>query len=169
MTTKYLKTTGIPLFAVNGEHYCKMIDVVRLIHHEALETGDKNVKDTLDRMEMRVSKNVLVTHDTEKSVPLRNDRMPGRYAVGWYDCNGSYHFYTGTNKEKAHYSTNAEDALKFKNYRDASACADFVEEAASVLDLENLLTEEERWQRELFMQSPYDAVEGNENSIYVSL
>ena len=163
-----MNTTGITLYKINGETYCKMIDVIKLIHHEYYETEDKKVKELLDRMEMRVAKNDLLLKDAIKPTVIET-KMPCRYAVGYYDYKGKYHFYVGTKDGKAIYSTNEKEALRFKTYRDASACADFVEEDANVLDMEGTMTEEERWQRELNMPFPYDADDGNETAIPVEV
>ena len=44
MTTKFIETQGIELTKINGESYCKMIDVLKLIHHEYFETEDKETQ-----------------------------------------------------------------------------------------------------------------------------
>lgn len=167
MTTKFMNTKGIPLFKVDGETYCKMIDVIRMIHHEYFETESKELKTVLDRMEMRVAKNSFLHKDAVQPKVLSEEERIGRYAVGYYDENGTWHFYVKTENDESVYSTKPCKAKLFYTYRDASACADFVDEDADVLDFEENMTEEQRWQRELTL--PYDADEGNEKSIPVEV
>ena len=167
MTTTFMNTKGLPLYRVNGETYCKMIDVIRLIHHEYFETDDKNLQRILDRMEMRVAKNDFLLKDATKPQVISEDKKYGRYAVGYYDENGAWHFYKETVDGKDIYSTKPCEAKLFYTFRDASACADFIDTQADVLDFETNMTEEQRWQRELTL--PYDADEGNETSIPVEI
>ena len=60
-------------------------------------------------------------------------------------------------------------AKRYVNYRDARACADFLDGEWDVLDMYANMSEEERWVRELRMPFPYDADEGNENAIPVEV
>ena len=169
MTTKYMNTTGILLYKIEGETYCKMIDVIKLIHHEYYETDNKEIHDMLDRMEMRVAKNDFILPTAEKPQKIYEKKFPKRYAVGFYDKEGKWHFYVTTNNEKAIYSEKPCEAKMYETYRDASACADFLDEDADVLDFEANMPEEDRWLRELNMPMPYDADEGNEKSIPVEV
>ena len=169
MTTKYMETTGIPLYRVNGDTFCKMIDVVKLIHHEFFETDNKEVKDILDRMEMRLTKNDFLLASAKKPQILQKKEFPKRYAVGFYDKEGKWHFYVDTIEGQTIYSTKPCKAKLYETYRSASAVADFVDEDASVLDWEANMSEEDRWQRELNMPFPYDADDGNEESIPVEI
>ena len=163
MTTKFMNTKGIQLFKVNGEVYCKMIDVIRLIHHEFFETQNKETKEVLDRMEMRVAKNDFILPTAEKPMVISEKKQHNRYGVGYYDKNGEYSFYVGTVEGKDIYSNKPCKAKLFEKYRDASAVADFLDEDACVLDFEGIRSEEERWQRDLVI--PHDADEGNIDSI----
>ena len=169
MTTRYMNTTGIPLYKNDGTTYCKMIDVVKLIQHEMSETEDKRILDLLDRMEMRVCRNDFILPGIKKPEALPSNDVPGRYAVGYYDKAGVWHFYMKSVNGKAIYSTKPCLAKLFVNCREASACADFVDEDASVLDWEANMSEEDRWKRELRMPFPYDADEGLENTIPVQI
>lgn len=161
MTTKYFKTTGIELFKLNGDNYCRMIDVLKLIQHEILETDDKSVKDLLDRMQMRVTKNAFIC-------PPKNEveGTPRRYAVG--RCkNDRYEFYVDSKNGEPFFTGKPCIAKLYMNYRDARACADFLDGDWDVLDWEANMTEEERWVR--WLRIPYDADEGNENAIPVEI
>lgn len=165
MTTKFLSTQGIELFKFGETTYCRMIDVLKLIHHECMETESKEFRTILDRMEMRVAKNNLIT----KTDKVYNRTMPCRYAVGYYNENGDWFFYKETQNGKDVYTQRPCEAKLYENYRDASACADFVSEDASVLDWEANMSEEDRWRRELNMPMPFDADDGNENAIPVEI
>lgn len=165
MTTTFMNTTAIPLYKFNGDSYCKMIDVIKLIHHEFYENNNKDFRRILDRMEMRVCKNGFILPHTKS----QNVTFPGRYAVGYTDESETWHFFKESIDGKTIYTVRPCEAKLYKNYRDASACADFVDESADVLDWEDNLTEEERWQRELLMPFPYDADDGNENAIPVEV
>ena len=169
MTTTFMGTTAIPLFKVSGETYCRMIDVVKLIHHEMTETEDPALRTILDRMEMRVCKNDFLLPDAQKPVSLQDNAVPGRYAVGYCDTDGNWSFYVRSVNGKAEYSRKPCMAKLFVNCRDASACADFLDEDASVLDWEYCMTEEDRWKRELRMPFPFDADEGMENTIPIQI
>ena len=169
MTTVNAKTKGIPLYKVNGETYCKMIDVMKLIHHEMFETENKEIKKVLDRMEMRVAKNDFLRADAQTPVVIQEKKPHGRYAVGYYDKNGDYYFYMDTIEGQEIYTQKPCKAKLYESFRDASACADFSERDAMVLDFEQNMTEEERWQRDLEMPLPYDWDEGNEDSIPVKI
>lgn len=173
MTTRYMKTTGIPLYKHGDDTYCKMIDVLNLIHHEYFETQDEKIRDILDRMEMRLCKNDFLLPDVEKPMPIGAEQkprqMPGRYAVGKEE-NGKWTFYMGScENSNALFTQQPCKAFLYKTYRDASACADFLDEDGEwlVLDWSENLSEEQRWQRDLFMPFPYDADEGNIDSIPV--
>ena len=169
MTTKYMNTTGIQLYKIEGETYCKMIDVVKLIHHECYETDNKEIRDMLDRMEARVVKNDFLLPTAEKPKTIYEKKFPKRYAVGYSDEKDTWHFYVATNNGKDIFSEKPCEAKMYATYRDASACADFLDKDADVLDFEVNMPEEDRWLRELNMPMPYDADEGNENSIPVEI
>ena len=169
MTTTFMKTTGIPLYKYEGEVYCKMIDVIKLIHHEFYENEDKSIRRILDRMEMRIAKNDFLLKDAEKPTVLQNKTVPGRYAVGYCDENNTWHFYSKTENDQTIFSVRPCEAKLYVNCRDAFACADFLEEKADVLDFEANMSEEDRWLRELRIPFPYDADEGNEKAIPVEI
>ena len=169
MTTTYIETKGLPLYKVNGEVYCKMIDVIKLIHHEYFETENKDFQKILDRMEMRVAKNDFILKDAIKPTVIQEKKSHGRYAVGYYDNIGDWHFFQNMYKDHAIYTTKPCRAKLYEAYRDASACADFLDEDVSVLDFEENMSEEDRWQRELEMPMPYDWDEGNYESIPVQI
>lgn len=169
MTTTFLNTKGVPLYKVNGETYCRMIDVIKLIHHEIYETEDKDIRRVLDRMEMRIAKNDFILKDAVKPTELVKKKQHGRYAVGYYDNLGEWHFFQNMYKDHAIYTRKPCQAKLYEAYRDASACADFLDEDVSVLDFEENMTEEDRWQRELEMPMPFDWDEGNEESIPVTI
>ena len=166
LNAKYLKTTGIPLMKSDGDTYCKLIDVVKLIHHEMSETRNKELTAVLSRMEMRVCKNNFLLPDSYKE---KSTDVPGRYAVGGCDKNNVYFFYVKSVDGKPVYTRRPCDAKLFVNCRDASACADFLDEEVSVLDWEENMTEEDRWRRQLYMPFPYDADDGFEDSIPVRI
>lgn len=178
MTITFMKTTGIPLYTFNGQNYCNLVDVVKLIHHEAAETDDKSLRRILDRMEMRVSKNAFILPDRKAPADFHPDQMPGRYAVAICDRSEKYSFITETSAAGVKFSSDPKKAKLYVNYRDAAACADFTradyadpEEdcQVEVIDCELLLSEEDRWLRDLLMPFPYDADEGNEESVPVVL
>ena len=166
MTTKFMETRGIPLYRYNGETYCRMIDVMKVIHHEFFETDDKNIQDMLDRMQMRVAKNDLLGN--EKPKVLADKKMPTRYAVG-KETNGKWLYYVESKDGKPTYSDCPCMAKQYVNYRDASACADFLDGKWDVLDMEKAMTEEERWLRDLLMPMPFDADDGNECAIPIEV
>ena len=163
MTTKYMETTGIPLHKFNGETYCRMIDVMKLIHHEYFETDNKELQNVLDRMEMRVAKNDFYHAPKDKI-----EGIPARYAVG-KENGKDWLFFVDSKDEKPMFSDRPCLAKRYVNYRDASACADFLDGEWDVLDLEASMTEEERWVRELRMPMPFDADDGNEKAIPVEI
>lgn len=168
MTTKYFKTTGIKHYHIDKETYCKMIDVVKLVHHEYFETEDKNVRDMLDRMEMRLSKNAFILPENILH-PVPEGYVPGRYAIGFYDDAGVWHFYKCSENHDPVYTRKPCDAKMFLSYREAQTVADFLDEDVSILDFEENLSEEERWLRDLNMPFPYDADLGNEESVPVKI
>ena len=163
MTTKYIETQGIELKKIDGDTYCRMIDALKLIHHEYFETENKEFQNILDRMEMRVVKNDLF-HAPKGKI----EGVPPRYAVG-REKNGEWMFYVDSKDEKPMYSDRPCMAKRYVNYRDASACADFLDGEWHVLDMEYSMTEEERWVRELRMPMPFDADDGNENAIPIEV
>lgn len=175
MTTKYLKTTGIQHYKLNDETYCKMIDVLKLIHHEAFMNDDKAILDVLDRMEARVSKNAFVLPDAVKPVDLKDgaaeeavdlNAIPGRYAVGRQHDDGEWEFYAGSVDGDVIITERPCKAELFVAYKDAEANADFLPgDGWLVLDMEENMTEEDRWVREMLMPFPYDLDEGFENSV----
>ena len=177
MTTTFMNTAGIPLHKFGGETYCKLIDVIHVIHHECLETNDKDLRRVLDRMEMRIAKNDFILPDAKKPTKLQPDKIPGRYAIGLMDKDGKWMFYADGNKDGVRYTYRPCEAKLYVNYRDASATADFLSEdfltedepRADVLDFESNLTEEERWLRMMLIQFPFDADEGNEHAIPVQV
>lgn len=177
MTAKYLKTTGMNLYKLNGDSYCKMMDVVKLIEHEMLENefhgaDDKAVKDLLDRMEMRVVKNSFVLDDAKKPTDIGGEEpepenIPGRYAVGREKPDG-WEFIAGNVGEVPLMTRKPCAAQLFVAYRDASAYVDFLEEDGwQVLDWEDNMTEEDRWLRELRTPFPYDLDDGFEDALPV--
>lgn len=176
MTTKYMKTNGINLYKMNGEAYCKLIDVCKLISHELSENEyfgakDETISDMLDRMQMRVTKNDFILKDAKKPIDLNanekeeEEEVPGRYAVGRKKDN-EWEFIAGNIGEVPLMTRKPHVAQLFKAYRDASAYADFLDEDGwVVLDWEENMTEEDRWVRELRMPFPYDLDDGFENSV----
>ena len=169
MTTRFMNTTGIPLYKFNGETYCKLIDVVKLIHHESYEADNELFQRILDRMEMRITKNDFLLPDVKKPEKLQQDKFPGRYAVG-RERDGKWVYYAESKDDKILFTDRPCMAQMYTTYRDASACADFIDgEDWAVLDFYDSMSEEDRWQRELRLPFPYDADEGNENSIPVQV
>lgn len=181
MTTKHMKTIGMKLYKMNGETYCKMMDVVKMIHHEAMENAcfggdDPMLKDVLDRMEMRVTKNEFLLPDAVKPADLADgaadsepEEIPGRYAVGREKEDG-WEFIAGNIGEVPLMTRKPCVAQLFAAYRDASAYVDFLDEDGwQVLDWEENMTEENRWLRELRMPFPYDLDEGSENALPVKV
>jgi hypothetical protein len=164
MTTRYLTTNPIELTKIEDTDYCKMIDVVKLIHHEYFETDNEEFRKILDRMEARVCKNAFL--NMPKSIEI--DGVPPRYAVGHEDAEDVWTFFAGSEDGEPEFEDRICKAARFVNYRDARACADFLDGDWDVLDLEEILTEEERWVRELRMPMPYDADEGNWDAIPVA-
>ena len=153
--------TALRLYKYEGETYCKMTDVLRMIHHEMCETSADSVRAVLSRMRFRLIRNDLIS--TTKGSANDNTCIPGRYAVAW--LNGiSYHYYTGNQDgTKPSFSTDSRNAKLYVAYRDASAAADFLDgHDFRVLDMHDFMSEGDRFRRELYI--PYDADEGNENA-----
>ena len=177
MTTKYLKTTGINLYTINGQTYCKMMDVLKMIQHELFETDSVAMRDVLDRMEARLVKNDFILPDRKEPVKLTvpdmpedaKEEVPGRYAVGRQKEDG-WEFIAGNVGEVPLMTRKPCTAQLFAAYRDASAYADFLDEDGwQVLDWEENMTEENRWLRDLRMPFPYDMDEGMENALPVKI
>ena len=166
MTTKFIKTRGIPLYKYNGETYCRMIDVMKVIHHEYFETRNEEMHEMLDRMEMRVAKNDLLGN--EKPEVLATNEMPTRYAVGKEEKDG-WVFYVDSKNDTPLFSDKPCMAKQFVNHRDASACADFLDVEWNVIDMEQAMSEENRWLRELLMPMPFDSDDGNETAIPIEV
>ena len=161
MTTRFIGTNAIELTQLNGETYCKMIDILKLIHHEYYEHENEDIRNMLDRMEARVCKNAFLNMPTTDKI----EGVPPRYAVG-KDDNG-WIFFAGSEENEPTFENKLCKAAKFINYRDAEACADFLYGEWDVLDLHDVMSEEERWVRELRMPMPFDADDGNEDAIPV--
>ena len=176
MTTKFIDTTAIDLYKIGDERYVKMIDVLKMIHHEFFETKNKEFRNILDRMEMRLTKNDFAMPKAKKPIeinaePPKEEQLdyPGRYAVG-REINGEWVFYSDTKDGDVTISKRPCKAKLYKTYRDARAVADFIDDNEwDVLDWFDNMTEEERWVRELRIPFPYDADEGLENSIPVQI
>ena len=164
MTTRFMDTNAIELLKIKDKHYCDVVDVLKVIHHECYETDDKDILRILDRMEARICKNAFI--NPPKSKPVKG--IPGRYAVG-KEHNGEWMFFVDSKDEKPLFSDRPCMAKLYVNYRDADACADFLDGEWDVLDMESAMTEEERWVRELRMPMPFDADEGNEKAIPVEV
>ena len=91
------------------------------------------------------------------------------YAVG-KEKDGHWTFYSDSKDDKVYFTDRPCKAKLYTTYRDASACADFIDgDGWDVIDFYDSMTEEERWQRELYLPFPYDADEGFENSIPVTV
>ena len=153
----------IPLHRINGSTYCKMIDVLRMIHHEMEETEDESLLRVLSRMKMRLIRNDIISTTIGKSTD--NDRIPGRYAVIRKPKSGEFCQYF---VRKAHdgtpvFHTHPDKAKMYITYRDAETAAEFMDEECAVMDMHSLLTEADRFRRALYI--PYDADDGNENAI----
>lgn len=176
MTTKYMNTTGITLHKFDGEAYCAMIDVIKLIHHEMLETNNKQFLDILDRMEARVARNAFIADHIVTSSTTKTPSIPGRYAVSLLSKDSDSLFYAQGENNTVRWTSKPCEAKLYVNYRDASAAADFLAEFKGegkpdpiVADFESLMSEESRWIRALKIPFPYDADEGFENSIPIEL
>lgn len=154
-------TNAIRLYRFEGESYCKMIDVLRMLHHEMNEATTDDTRSALSRMRLRVSRNELI--DPNKGTHRDNTCIPGRYAVG-YPYGVGYQFYTGKHDNDAVFSGNRSDARMFVTYREASATADFLDtdNCCVVLDMHEFMSEADRFRREMLI--PYDADEGSENA-----
>lgn len=177
MTTKYMKTTGIDLYKVGENTLCNMMDVLKMIHHEAWETENPEIRDVLDRMEMRLTKNDFILRDVKKPIEIegaklpekKKEKIPGRYAVGREKEDG-WEFIAGYVGEVPLMTRRPCTARLFEAYRDADAYVDFLdEEGWQVLDWEENMTEEDRWLRDLRMPFPYDLDEGFENALPVTV
>ena len=153
---------ALRLYRFEGESYCKALDVLRMIHHEMDETDSQDVRTVLSRMQFRTMRNELI--DPTRGARRDNTCIPGRYAVAWPNGIG-YKFYAGQNEDKQSLFTNDHNQAKlYVTYRDASACADFMDDHdCCVLDMHSFLSEADRFRRELLI--PYDADEGNEEAV----
>lgn len=153
---------ALRLYKFEGETYCKMIDVLRMIHHEMSETDSQSARSALTRMKFRLVRNDLI--DPNKGSHRDNTCIPGRYAVAWK--NGiSFKYYSGRQEDgKSAFTNDYEKAKMYVTYREASAVADFLDEHdCSVLDMHDFMSEADRFRRALYI--PYDADEGNEDAI----
>ena len=153
---------AIRLYKFEGETYCKMIDVLRMIHHEFNETDSQSVRSVLSRMKFRLVRNDLC--DPRKGAHHDNTCIPGRYAVAWKD-GISFMYYAGKKEDdKSIFVRDYEQAKMYVTYREASAVADFLDSHdCSVLDMHDFMSEADRFRRALYI--PYNADEGNENAI----
>ena len=153
---------AIRLYKFEGETYCKMIDVLRMIHHEHSETDSQSVRSVLTRMKFRLVRNDLM--DPCKGAHRDNTCIPGRYAVA-RKTGISFKYYAGQQEnDKSVFTNDYEEARMYVTYREASAVADFLDEHdCYVLDMHDFMSEADRFRRTLYI--PYDADEGNENAI----
>lgn len=159
-TTK--STPAVPLFKISGETYCKMIDILRMIHHEESEASDRKVQTVLSRMKIRLIRNDLV--DPHAGSRNDNTTVPGRYAVGYPD-GISYRYFKASDREGSQVFTRHSDQAKlYVSFRDASAARDFMDDdRCVVLDMYEFMSESDRFRRSLYV--PYDADDGNEDSV----
>lgn len=154
-------TNALRLYKFEGETFCKMTDVLRMIHHEASETNDGTVLNVLSRMKFRLIRNDLFS----TSVGSRNDntRIPGRYAVARPQGIG-YSFYAGQDGSRLLQTDDLLQAKLYVTFRDASAAADFLSGTDwCVLDVFDSMSEGDRFRRALY--APYDADEGNKQAV----
>lgn len=152
---------ALPLYKFEGETYCKMMDVLRMIHHEMSETDSDTVRSVLSRMKFRLVRNDLLS--VSNGGHNDNTRIPGRYAVA-YPYGIGYRYYAGQEDEKILYTDDALQAKLYVTFRDASAAADFTSgHDCVVLDLFDFMNEGDRFRRALY--APYDADEGNEKAV----
>lgn len=152
---------AIPLQKINGETYCAMIDVLRMIHHEMKETDSKEVRSVLDRMRFRLIKNDLV--DPHKGSRCDNTRIPGRYAVGYPDTFGFRYYMTDKKDGTPVFTSQYNLAKLYVSYKEAEAASDFMDvDGCRVLDMNEFLTEGDRFRRSLY--APCDADAGNEDA-----
>ena len=161
--------TALPIEKIGDSHYCKSVDVHKLIHHEMMETDNPAVLAVLRRMESRLVLGEI--YDPDKTLRNYSTKVPGRYAVGYKDGNG-WHFYAGARNDHSPVTTDRPcEAKLYDAYRGASACADFIDDDHDwqVLDWYENLTEEERWRRTITMPFPYDLDEGCEDSTILTI
>ena len=175
MTTRYLKTKGIHLYKHNDELYCKAVDVINLIHHELFEHKyyeKLDIDHILDRIEARIMKNALVMPDAEPATDITEQiaepECPGRYGVGKEE-NGNWIFYSGSKANYPQFTDRPCEAKLYVNYRDAFACADFIDGEWDVLDFYDNWTEEQRHVRDMTLPFPYDADDGNYQAIPIQI
>lgn len=155
--------TALPLYEIRGETYCKMMDVLRMIHHESEEATDPSVRYVLSRMKFRLVRNALI--DPNKGAINDNTCIPGRYAVGYANKAMIYEFFTGQHDDNGQpiFVSDYTKAKLYVTYRDASAAADFMDGYdCCVLDMYDSLPEHVRFRRSLLVS--YDADEGSENA-----
>ena len=154
---------AIRLYRFEGESYCKMIDILRMLHHEMDEAGSDETRSVISRMRFRVSRNELI--NPAKGTHRDNTCIPGRYAVA-YPHGPSYRYYTGDQGDDVPPFTNdLRKARMYVTFREASAVADFLDadHACVVLDMHDFMSEADRFRREMLI--PYDADEGNESAV----
>lgn len=176
MTTKFIETNPIDLYKIGDDRYVKMMDVLKMIHHEFFETESKEFRTILDRMEMRLTKNDFSFPKAKKPIeikaePPKEEKLdyPGRYAIG-REVNGEWIFYVDTKDGETTFSNKPCRAKLYKSYRSACAVADFIDDNHwDILDWIDNMSEEERWIRDLRMPCPFDDDEGNEESIPVQV
>lgn len=153
--------TAIRLYMFEGETYCKMIDVLRMIHHEQSETDNDSIRAVLSRMKFRLTRNDILNPNNGG----RNDntRIPGRYVVGYRSGIG-YRYYAGQDKDQTLFTNDWTGAKLYVTFRDASAAADFIDtHECCVLDMFDFMNEGDRFRRALYV--PYNADEGNAMAI----
>ena len=153
----------IPLHRINGSNYCKMLDVLRMIHHEMEETDDPVMLRVLSRMKMRLVQNDIISTVFGKSTD--NDSIPGRYAVVRKPKHGEfYQYFVCVAKDGTQvFHTHPDKAKMYVTYKSAEAAAEFMDDECYVMDMHEFLTEADRFRRALYI--PYDADDGNENAI----
>lgn len=152
---------ALRLYRFEGESYCKMMDVLRMIHHEMDEADTSETCSVLSRMRFRVCRNELM--NPAKGAHRDNTCIPGRYAVG-YPYGIGYRYYAGKQEDDASiFTDNLKEAKMYVTFREASAVADFLDDRECiVLDLHEFMSEADRFRREMLI--PYDADEGSEKA-----
>lgn len=154
-------TNALRLYKFEGETYCKMTDVLRMILHEQSETSSDAIRSVLSRMKFRLVRNDLIS--TATGSRHDNTRIPGRYAVARPQGIG-YSFYAGQDGSCLLQTDDLLQAKLYVTFRDASAAADFLDgEDWCVLDIFDSMSEGDRFRRALY--APYDADEGNDQAV----
>ena len=181
--------SGIPLYYVGEETFVRLNDVLQLCtdlkkkFEKGTEKGfiDPNEKSrisacyALTKLQTQLYKN-----ETEKAKSVdehkriieshsgknRKPKVCGRYAVARkYDTENDYWmFFVNSEDEKPTFSNRPCMAKLYNSYKEAEACADFMDDSGwEVVDMFEYLSPEQRMCRCILGETSWD--DGNENAV----